>query len=657
MAQESASFFSLDRVQRAAAESTAGALAITGGPGVGKTRTLVARVRHWLDAEVLPEDILVVTPTGAQVEVFLQLLDANGGVPTTITVSTPRRLALEFLRFGYSLEFAIPSMFTVWGRTRTLRALELFGERLIGRPIDGYEAINFLLMTESSDSGKQWPGAKADWAGLLGAFTDLKKGQHIIEARHLASMARVCLQLQTGEYQGPESPPWGHLAIDNLEDLTRDEVLLLFAVADRQPKVAVAVNVNEQVRGVWGPENDEWEEFLTWVEGDMEVRELRGNYRLPPPLVHLEKQVRVNCGLGFHLGTDSTSLRPRGRPARLHHVRGTREQMDRLVLGQMQELAEDNAAWEDMACLSYRPHTRERFRRLLVQEQVPYTVLGDLGDTTGDALLDKVVPLVELVANPRDMGALQAWHDSLYQEMGVKAGLPVTRRICRWLASGEGGLAEGISREAARHRDGTPVREVLELSVAAYGEVSAIARQGNQSVEAVWRKAFDLMGPVSGTGISDYLDTISAHLYETAGDAVCLLQSVETMCQGSRWRWTDRKGISLATFQDSKGLQWNNVWLLDVGAADITVDASEDLQRLTSASVARPLYVGLTRSRLDLFLYYAYTPVEDRASWPFIRRSTPAFDEQPLRYVPQGEFLNEVWLDSEGRVEYPPGKG
>ena len=649
--------FSMDRFQQYAATCGARTVAITGGPGVGKTRTLVARVRHWLESDVFPEEILVVTPTRAQAQAFAELLEAAGVEHGTVTVSTPRQVVLEILRLGYSAASGSPTAFTVWERTRILRVLELYGNQLIGRPIHRNEGNDFFLITGLPDSGNQWTGAKSDWEGLLHAFTDLKEDQQVIESRHLVDIATVGLDLLKWGTFPPQTSPWGHLAIDHAEDLTSSEVSLLMALASQQPNLAVTVNLNEAVRGIHGPKNDAWEMIRIWAGDDLEECALPLNHRLTPPLVDLEKQVRANwVDAEVTSGTDSTSPRPRFSPARLYHVRGTKEKMDKIVLAHLRQFADDHVAWEELACLSYGPHTRERVRRLLVQEQIPHTVLGDGEDSTGDSLLDRVLPLVELVANPRDMGALQAWHDSLYREKGIQGNLAVTSRICKWLAEAQGGLADGIGREATRHRDGTPVKEVLALSAAAYREVSAIAREGNHSVEAVWRKAFETMAHGSDIGVSIYLELISSYVNRAGRDQVSLLHSVEEMRQAHWWRWTNRRGISLATFHASKGLQWNRVWLLDVGAEDMPQDTSEGLQHMTAA-VAKAVYVGLTRARLNLFLYYSYTAVNDSASWPFNRRSTLDRDQHLSEYIPKGDFLDEVWMNSEGRIEDSPGQG
>ena len=625
--------------QTRVAASPARELVISGDPGVGKTRTLAARVRHWTQSGVEARRILVVTTTPVLVGDMRRLLNMAGSGCRAVRVTTPRQIALWALRAG-GWDSTSSRTWTVWDHRKAMRVVERFGKTWVGRVVGRREAGEILWCLHSPTYPELPDTADRDWDEILIQYRRLKDRLRVLDWTELARVAYSALPRALAQADENGEPVLDHLAVDNVEDMTLDEYLLVRGMVTRDAHLALAINANEQVSE---DQEGTWDKGVSQLglSPSAEAIRLTLGHHLNPSVPELAAEiVGAENGKHFAIEPRTIPLIDVRDPIEVRRIRGTRDDLDRAVLQHIEAMLLDGAALQDMACLSYRPHTRERFRRLLAQRGIEYTVLEGQGDLTGDVVLEAVIPFLELVVNPRDIGALLAWHESLFRSRQIEAGSAATMRICLWLLENRPNPLEAMEREAGRHMKGSPIGETLVVAARSYAAVSAMVRRGGNTVEAIWRRAFSLIGNVPDSYLEARLKLIAPHLGHAARPEQ-LRQSVEQMYQASCWPRVPGAGLTLATFKDAKGIYWEKVWILDAGAADIPIDTSDDLRHRQSW-IARSFYVGVTRALINLFFCYAATTEGETPALPIGGNFQPRADDGPVKFLPPSKLLTSI---------------
>jgi DNA helicase II / ATP-dependent DNA helicase PcrA len=114
----------LDGTQRQAIEGSPGPRRVRAGPGTGKTRTLIGKVKHLIDANEDPKSILVLTFSNLSAQdLAMRIQVAVGARATAIWASTFHAYGLELLR-KYSVELGFSAEPRLLDRTASLMLLE-----------------------------------------------------------------------------------------------------------------------------------------------------------------------------------------------------------------------------------------------------------------------------------------------------------------------------------------------------------------------------------------------------------------------------------------------------------------------------------------------------------------------------------------------------
>jgi superfamily I DNA/RNA helicase len=283
----------LNERQRHAAESREQRLLVLAGPGTGKTHTLLARIRHLLDAGTDPSRLLVVTftrraaqdlkdrlgQTPARADTLHALAheywtEAYGERPVLLSEEAARRLYAEV-----NPELTGPRLKQAW------QQLTLDRERMRRRPLpvwpkapgqpranpDVPEAqpaqADPARVPSPEDHAARYARQKASWN--LADYTDLLE-----------------FWLEKIEAQIYENP-FRHVLVDEVQDLSPLQLAIIRALADGATRTFFAIgDPHQSIYSFRGAVSDAARELERFWPG-LPVVTLQDNYRSTQPILDL----------------------------------------------------------------------------------------------------------------------------------------------------------------------------------------------------------------------------------------------------------------------------------------------------------------------------------------------------------------------------------
>ena len=604
----------LDQYQRTAATSKESVLAITGGPGVGKTRALLGRLGFLLAGGVNPQSVILVTSTCGATEDLRRRWQADLGMTAEPDFRTSSPLALAYAvlsAYAPTIELQVPD--TVWGHEEARLVIALLTKYWVGREMGAKEAMEVLWWAQSRARG---PGGmprreEPDWPEVVDQYTDLKRRQSVVDVDDLVPVAiRVLEEMTKRGLQWPQMQ-WDHMVIDNFEDVTTQDWRLLEMLARPTGTLTVGMNLNERVRGMQGADDEVWTALRMGETGwpAAHIYELGLNHHKNGSVYALSKLLR-RTGLpnwsthevdGFPLGPQVTG-------SELVIVRGTRSEMDQVMLQQMSTHISDGRRWDEMACISYGRSSLERFGDLLIRHQIPHDLLSTSPGRGEDIHTETILASLKLVANPRDLGALTVWLGNVYRErqVGTRVGLVVAGRVHDLAKEHGGDLGEALTHETGRHRASSPTGICLAVASTVYQDLRSIVDEETLERNETWDHARRLVAWALSGGARPEQSNGDAR----PGTPVTRQWLADILCYQSVLGWpptTRQEGLTLATVNEAKGLHWPLVWVMDGNKDDFPDIAESDLPQ-RHEWIPRAFYVAVTRALERVHIYCNQTP-------------------------------------------------
>ena len=142
---------------------------------------------------------------------------------------------------------------------------------------------------------------------------------------------------------------WGHMVIDNLEDMTGQDWRLLKMLARPSGSLTVGINLNERVRGMQGADDEVWAALRMGETGcpAAHIYELGLNHHSNGSVYALSKLLRQTNRANWSTDeVDGFPLSPQVTGSELVIVRGTPSEMDQVMLQQMSARISEGRRWE-----------------------------------------------------------------------------------------------------------------------------------------------------------------------------------------------------------------------------------------------------------------------------------------------------------------------
>ena len=604
----------LDQYQRTAATSKESVLAVTGGPGAGKTRALLGRLGFLLAGGVDPRSVILVTSNCGATEDLLRRWQVDLGMAAKpdFWISTPPVIAYAVLsEYAAGIGLQVPD--TVWGHEEARQVIALLTKDWVGREIGPREAMEVLWWAQSRARGPVVMPRRGepDWAELVEQYTNLKIQQSVMDVDDLVPAAvRTLEELTRRGLQWPRMQ-WDHMVIDNFEDVTTQDWRLLEMLARSTGTLTVGTNLNERVRGMQGADDEVWTALrkgeTSWPA--VHIYELGLNHHRNGSVYALSRLLRQTDRANWSTHeVDGFPLGPQVAGSELVIVKGTRSEMDQVMLQQMRTHISDGRRWDEMACISYGRSSLEQFGDLLTRHQIPHDLLSTSTGRGEDIHTEKILALLKLVANPRDLGALTVWLGNLYRErqVGTQVGLVAARRVHDLAKEHGGDLGEALSHEAERHRASSPIGICLAMASTVYQDLRSIVDEGTLEWGETWNHARRLMAWALSGGVRPERSNGDAR----SGTPVTRPGLADTLCYQSASSWpptTRQEGLTLATVNEAKGLHWPLVWVMD-GNEDNFPDIAESDLPQRHEWIPRAFYVAVTRALERVHIYCNQVP-------------------------------------------------
>ena len=242
---------SLDRLQEKAATAPVGPVLISGGPGTGKTHTLIARIFWMLRSGEPPGSIAYLTANSWEVQDVRRQLD-KAGVSQDVFVGTHNQLANSFLRRAGAAVLGLSPHYTIWDDRQATFFLALVAKvlhndkerefpRLKANEIGSLYRLDALNRSRSPGHPRR-DAREAYGDTLLDAYALEKRRIGVLDRHDLVPMATRAVDKD--KQLRLELPR--HLLVDQFQDITRAEYHLLKMETGATASIAIATDPNQR---------------------------------------------------------------------------------------------------------------------------------------------------------------------------------------------------------------------------------------------------------------------------------------------------------------------------------------------------------------------------------------------------------------------------
>jgi superfamily I DNA/RNA helicase len=398
----------LDPSQRAAAELPAGPVLVNAGPGTGKTRTLVGRVKYLLARGVPARQILAVTFSNRATDEMRERL--HRAVPEQaheLTVSTFHAFCLELLRRHYEAA-GLPADFRVIDQVDAVVLLERHLGRLgleaylnpvypelplkdlvraIGRAKDELAtperyaelaAAARAAAEEAGDEGAMKAAARWDEvARVYATYEALLAERGLLDFGGLI-MRAVLLLRERPDVLAAVRAEYRHVLVDEYQDMNRASAHLLRLLAGDGEGLWVVGDLRQAIYRFRGASPANVVSFARDFPGGRTV-DLGVNYRSDPFLVRLVSTAGAEMRVGGAPPCDWRASRAGGPPPRVWIARADDETAEAEgIAAEVLRRRREGRPFREQAVLVRTHGQAEAIAAALERAGAPTLYLGDL---------------------------------------------------------------------------------------------------------------------------------------------------------------------------------------------------------------------------------------------------------------------------------------
>jgi DNA helicase-2/ATP-dependent DNA helicase PcrA len=587
--QPPAADYELDESQKIAATWSGGPLLVDAGPGTGKTRTLVRRIKHLLDTGSLSGTILALTFSNKAAEEMRERLSAmNADAAIEIWVGT-------FHAFGLELITKWPSAIGRTGGVRVLDeagSLALLEDNLAKLPLHhfqnlyepAYELVHVVrAISRCKDEFINPAAYRAEAEAALAAA----RADHDAEAEETAEKAlelAAIYQVYEDALAATDSVDFGdlvllaarlieqnpavkdylakfnHVLVDEYQDVNLASTALLRAICRAGMDVWVVADQRQSIYRFRGAAPTNVSRFAADFGGTR--HSLAHNYRSFAPVVRTFERFSAAMRDGSMAGT-WTANRAEGGEVTLT-VAPTLAAEAEAIRDKIEHFRARGVAYSDQAILARTHLTLARVTGILEQLGVPMLYLGDLFERRE---IRDLLSLVGLDAEIGNVGLVRVAALPEYQATRDDA-----LAVVRWAAANGVRLYEALTR----------VTEIAALSETGAAGLARLGSQlqglGNASPWALltsWLfERSDYLRPLLLAGDARAQQKLIAiyHLLKVCSEQgdfsrkgfLARIRRIEALNQDSSYRLvaseaSDMDAVRVLTIHGSKGLEFGAV--------------------------------------------------------------------------------------------------
>lgn len=588
--------FGLNQQQQAAVESEAPVLAVTAGPGTGKTRTLIARIAHMLQTgKAKPGEITAVTFTRQAARELRQRLEEEMG----------GKKALRGLTVG----------------TFHSVCLELLDKKPLLSDSESIELLRELLTREGrKDSPAALREQVSRWKNGLSCQPDSLYETYCQSLKEQGMRDLDDLLLDALEIDPRRYKRFTHILVDEFQDCNPLQRKLVQHWGRYSRSLFVIGDPDQSIYGFRGADAGCFQ-WLKQERLEMESISLQENYRSAPGILQAaEAVISQNPGEERYLHANA----PETAPVRLVQLSSPEEEgswvgreikrltggLDMLEAQNMGMGEEPVRAFSEIAVLCRTHHQLEYLERALLRQDIPCLISGR-GKLLEQASVRGALAFYRFLLNGRDVHSLEECLQLVWQ-------LPayVRQRAVGLLSD------EGISPEQWREKAedlGALVPWLEEYEAA----LSMVSKERPRKLLDAWRERH---------GNSRAMEQLcqTAALYDSMAE---LLEALDTGEEADVRRGCGKYtsgAVRLMTLHGAKGLEFPVVFLCGVEKGSLPLERKGEPVEMEEER--RLFFVGMTRAREELILtsggessvFAEELPVEVQRETPRIHRQQEA---------------------------------
>ena len=571
----------LDRLQQQAASAPEGPALILGGPGTGKTHTLLGRTLALLTSGANPYTITVITFSAKGTDLLRERLHRMDGIPEGIRnvfIGTLHSYASAFLRQAGAAALGRSPHYTIWDHTQSMETLsDLLSDE--GNPLQASkneltDILHWHSLNRNRPRDNPLPARESRWREIVNVYESEKAAQNTLDFDDLTTLAVQALE---ENYQIRSR----HLLVDEFQDVTPGQYRLIKLMTGPTANLCVASDPNQHIYSWRGADSSLLQQFLMDYPNASE-HILTVNHRATGHIASLASDLNNSPQMPGLVPDYQQSIRPAGPQAQILRHQGPTPELDGMMLDLVAGLREQEAqAWEDTAFLYRRHRTHSRLATRMAARDMPYTIQG-AGKDEQDPDTVAVFAMLSLLVNPNDMRAFRSAANPEQKTGGRGFNSMVSRDIVKISRARQTDLVTAARAALEAVNPATRVYHNLRYLTEAYRDLATMLDEPEYTVtdlcRAAHRRLYEFRrgraAPFPTPQLSR-LFTLSETLAEseTAGGLrPALGRFLERVTSAHHPDFRDfdnddpyahQKGITLSTIHAAKGQQWRTVFIAD----------------------------------------------------------------------------------------------
>lgn len=638
----------LNDEQYAAATAVEGPVIVVAGAGAGKTKTLIHRVAELLRRGIPPVNLMVVTFTNdAAREIRERLAQMVGPEAEHITAGTLHSVIFRNIirafpesqtlgRLGIDAEQCTILDEGDAGKLQR-EALELLPEALRQEMEDNewtlaqFKKTLSMARARGEDvyafaAGISPRDEQANYHKLVARFwahyTDLCRQHHGIDFDDILVVARQMLREERGIAR-QLGERFRYLMLDEYQDTNPVQMAIMDAIAERHRNIFVVGDEKQSIYRFRGADINVILSFKHRYPEAVQI-DMKRNYRSQPEVIATINALASAMPRKLSDGQLIAEARLEEAPVSVVGFESARAEA-RTVRRAIERDMRRGTPGEQIAVLYRARSLKGELERELVENDIPYEVIGDTGFYQRQEIRDAVA-LLRFAFQPWDSLAgarvLRATRMGVSEQAARKAmqkdGTPVKDLLADHASRTLKGAKDpdGNPRPSATARKVAPFLKVCQglREAVRYEDPPAMVREVLDrlwrtyclpSLEAAARRASSEEGAGSveqrTQNVSLLLDRLESGL-ERGEDIATVIENL-TLATNSRHELDEDRAarVKLMTMHASKGLQFGHVYV--IGCDDHALPGVEDDAEIDEAR--RTLYVALSRAERRLAVSYS----------------------------------------------------
>ncbi len=438
----------LDESQKAAATWSKGPLLVDAGPGTGKTRTLVHRIKHLLENGVAPGSVLALTFSKKAAEEMrerLSAMDAQAAIEMwvgtfhafgmEILTKWPGRIRrtenVRVLDQTGSLALLEENLTRVslyhyqnlyepaFDLVHVLRAISRCKDELVS-PADYRAAAVATKATAVTDEDHEKADKALEVAGVYEVYEELLVENDAVDFGDLVMLAARVLE-EHDDIRSQYHARFEHVVVDEYQDVNRASARFLRALCGVKTDAWVVADQRQSIYRFRGADPSNVARFEEEFGGTR--HSLGFNYRSHAPVVRAFEKFSSSMGGGNKMAGSWTAFRGDGGEVTLT-VAPTVAAEAEAIKEKIEELRAKGVPYSDQIILARTHLTLARITGILEEIGVPLLYLGDLFERS------EIRDLLSLIGLDAEFGGIGLVRVAGLTEYGVSRDDSL--RVIRW---------------------------------------------------------------------------------------------------------------------------------------------------------------------------------------------------------------------------------